>query len=1090
MAKTTGLFLRQYPLFSVVILHYKQPFYWREAVDSVLVQDYPSIQLVFSDDSTPGFRKAEVEKYIRKHKRKNIKEVIISSNIENLGTAGNCDNAVALCRGEYVLILDGDDILADKHILSDFANEFRNLPERENIVTANCMVCDINLQGGKLWYTPEKIAKYNTLSADQQFQSLYYDFFPVPSATAFRRKIYQQCGGYSVPHVRYSQDGYFFLHISRKGNKYNVLNKLACCHRAGGVCGPVEHSLSPAALAVKEEFLRIAEFEIFPYFDEIEMAQQKNICQRYYENLISYRQVSNDLTYGISEPAYTILRLWAEEREIPWFFPKSKLRFHREDEIWFPFSSQHSISVSKCEECCGCSACQTICSNNAISLKEDTQGFLYPFVDRKLCVECGLCRTVCPITASKTECFPAESYSAMKHKEDCIRADSRSGGFFAELAKKVLEKQGIVYGAAFMDDLSVAHIRIDQITDIKRLQGSKYVQSRLEDNFHKVVDDLEHGKLVLFSGTPCQTDGLSKLLKKMNIGNEKLILLDIVCHGVPSPKLYRDYIDYCERTIGASAIAFNFRDKEKGWRAHVESITVLKNGFPSKIFSDHYTDLFYQHNSLRPICYQCPYTCFERSSDLTVADYWGVEKYMPDFDDDKGVSLVIAHTLKGRRWIEEIKSSFVTKELVQSQCEQPALKSPAEYGKHYSSFWDDYQKRGMQYVITKYCVKKRTETKKTSLVHTVGILTFHRAHNYGAMLQAWALRTHLQKCGYQAEIIDYRCKEIENSYKFIPWQIIPVYNQFKTPDDPKRGVKMYLKVWKDIIPTLFIWWRRWANFNLFIIKQLHLWGKGLSYDKMEGINYDAVICGSDQIWATQDPAYYAAFKTNAKKIAYAPSMGNRVFSPEIHSTIYKWMHGFSDLSVREPSMIPYLEGAFGVTPKAVTLDPTLLLYGNDYDLLLPAVKRVKKAYIFCYCVVEDDNMVELAKTLATQKGYALYVLRSWKRKDVTEQIQDAYSGPQQFLAYIKNAEFVVTNSFHGTVFSILYHKLFYSVYEEGMNNRIEDLLNSLNLQERHIRNSLPDQEISIDWKAVEQLLDKMRETSFRFLDEALKAGGN
>ena len=1092
------------PLFSVAILHYKQPEYWKEAVLSVLEQDYPAIQLIFSDDGTPEFDGKSVESFILEHRSSNLVDWQVDTSVQNRGTAANCDAAVAKSSGEYILLLDGDDALADSTVLTRFAERFCQLPEEANAVSANCLICDDKLENGIPYYSDEKIRKLNEWTAEEQYKNIYLWFFPVPSATVFRRRIFALCGGFQAPYVRLSQDGYYYPHILRMGQKFYVADFVACKHRKGGICSPLEKTPLVSVNNVLKEFVRIAEMEFFPYAARFSSEEMDTLCQRYYENLINYRSKTHDLVYGISEPAYSILKDWAKRHGIPWYFPKSKLHFVPDYEIWKVDQNMKGIQPTRLEECCGCTACSTACPQGAIAMKEDKQGFFYPSVNASLCVECGLCQRVCPQTNGQLDPKESLQYLAMKHTNEQLRLTSRSGGIFAAVAQRVLKEGGTVYGAAFDQELRVCHIRITQPEKLSRLQGSKYVQSDMKDCMRLAGQDLRDGRTVLFSGTPCQIEGLLRWIRAASIPSEGLLTMDVVCHGAPSPLVYERYLDEQEQRIGGSITAFDFRDKEKGWRDHCESMSALIDGAEKKEFSKAYSDMFYQHNMVRPSCYVCPFACRERSSDVTIADYWGVEKYAVEMDDDRGVSLVMPHTVSGLKMIESVQQDFIVKPVTWEQCRQSALEKPTGKGADYEAFWNDMETAGIGEVL-----KKSQETKKNAElqmlrrmeeerqkklrdawskqppVRSVGILTFHRAHNYGAMLQAWALRTYLKNKGYKAEIINYRCESIDHSYMPLPYQIVPNYEQFKTPDQPSRGIKMYLQVWKGIVPVLRLWRKRRKRFLRFY-RQMGVRGRTLNEKDLGCLHYDAVICGSDQIWVMQDAAYYGAFPGDMRRIAYAPSFGNRPFPPDFHPTVYKWLHQLDRISVREESMIPYLEEAFGISPLAAVLDPTLLLTAEDYQpLLLPRTKLGNKPYVFCYCVLEDDAMVDLARKIACKNGWELIVLRTWLRPDQKDQIQEVTAGPREFVTYIHDAEFVISNSFHGAVFSILFKKLFYSVYKQGTNNRIQDLLDSLDLKQCHIEDQLPDVEPKIDWEKVFALLDRKRNVSFQFLEDSL-----
>ena len=269
------------------------------------------------------------------------------------------------------------------------------------------------------------------------------------------------------------------------------------------------------------------------------------------------------------------------------------------------------------------------------------------------------------------------------------------------------------------------------------------------------------------------------------------------------------------------------------------------------------------------------------------------------------------------------------------------------------------------------------------------------------------------------------------------------------------------------------------NFQAFLRRRLGVHGAGKR--RLDTVQCDAVICGSDQIWTKQDPPYYAAFETTARRIAYAPSIGNETFPPEMHPTICEWIKKFDFLSAREAYLAEYLHAIFGVPVPPVTLDPTLLLTSEDYRELMPS-KASDQPFVFVYAVLNDDHMVALAEELAGRMNCRLIVLREMLRTDVRQK-QDAEASPEKFLWYIRHAACVLTNSFHGTVFSLLFHTPFYGVYPEGGNTRIENLLEIAGLPERHVTEQLADTPIS--WPEVDARLEKAREPSLEFLFRSL-----
>lgn len=282
---------------------------------------------------------------------------------------------------------------------------------------------------------------------------------------------------------------------------------------------------------------------------------------------------------------------------------------------------------------------------------------------------------------------------AVKHKNECVVNDSRSGGIFTALSDLFLP-DGVVYGCILDSSQRAIHVRCTNTIERNKMRGSKYVQSKLGESFKNVKSDLENGKSVLFSGTSCQIAGLKHFLGKEY---SQLLCVDIVCHGVPSPKIWREYLKWQSRN--EEIINIDFRNKKKyGWRDHVETIELKDKTVDSKVWAT----LFYSHNILRPSCYECPYKSINHPGDITIADYWNIENVAPEFDDNKGVSLVLINSNKGSDFFERIKKNLLWKETnIENSMQRAFIR--AEYRPNSrDEFWEDYVNKNFDYIIKKY----------------------------------------------------------------------------------------------------------------------------------------------------------------------------------------------------------------------------------------------------------------------------------------------------------------------------------------------------------------------------------------------------
>lgn len=305
-------------------------------------------------------------------------------------------------------------------------------------------------------------------------------------------------------------------------------------------------------------------------------------------------------------------------------------------------------------DCCGCSACANICPKQCITMQADKEGFVYPLVDRDRCINCDLCKKVCPLI-NTPEQHPIINVYAAKSSDDEIRFYSSSGGIFTEIAKGVLENGGIVFGAELDEDFSVYHSCAEKPYDLAKFRGSKYVQSNLKRTFEQTKVYLSEKRKVLYSGTPCQIAGLKNYLIK---DFENLYTVDVVCHGVPSPAVYRKYLDELAEEAGAAIVKVSFRDKHKGWKRGETVFTTEKAVFAASKRRDPYMKLFLNNVIIRPSCAECAFNNKRSRADITIADFWGIDKFHPEFDDDKGTTLVMINSLKGQQLFENIKDNI------------------------------------------------------------------------------------------------------------------------------------------------------------------------------------------------------------------------------------------------------------------------------------------------------------------------------------------------------------------------------------------------------------------------------------------------
>lgn len=355
------------------------------------------------------------------------------------------------------------------------------------------------------------------------------------------------------------------------------------------------------------------------------------------------------------------------------------------------------IHVQDKSQCCGCEACVQRCPVHCISMKADEEGFMYSEVDSSLCIQCGLCEKVCPVIGRSESREPISVWAAW-NKNDEIRRQSSSGGIFTAIAESVTGRGGIVFGARFDDNWNVIHDSTETLEGLAAFRGSKYVQSRIGDCYIRAEQFLKQGRTVLFTGTPCQIAGLHGFLQK---DYPNLLTVDIICHGVPSPEIWRKYLT---ETFGkySDIASINFRDKITGWKNY--SFTVVGKTVISEVHSKNsYMRGFIADLYLRPSCYSCPAKCLSSRSDITLGDFWGVDNLCPQFDDDKGISLLIVNSISGVHFLKTMANiNLCPTEFSRVVKYNPSISASAILPPARNGFWEHIIKQKFSQAVAPY----------------------------------------------------------------------------------------------------------------------------------------------------------------------------------------------------------------------------------------------------------------------------------------------------------------------------------------------------------------------------------------------------
>lgn len=398
------------------------------------------------------------------------------------------------------------------------------------------------------------------------------------------------------------------------------------------------------------------------------------------------------------------------------------------------------INIQRKEDCVGCNACVQRCPTSCISMKEDEQGFLYPIVDTNRCINCHLCEKVCPVINQSEARKPLKVFAAKNNNKEVKRLSSSGGVFFA-LAETIIKESGVVFGAKFNDNWDVVHDFAERLEDVRAFQGSKYVQSRIGDSFAKAEQLLKTGRKVLFTGTPCQIAGLKRFLLK---NYDNLITADVVCHGVPSPLVWRDYLHYITHPQNGSdgkkdlkstediklceVSRISFRDKRIGWSKYGFSVYTnnqicihhtdshsLKNKPEERelLFETLDKNLFMQgflkNLYLRPSCYECPAKCGKSGSDISLGDFWGIKNTQPQDYDSTGVSLFLAYTHTGLeipQQMDDRKAQYSSSTYTAAIVGNPAIEHSVRRKRWTDEFWQLYPSKGL--AVIPFLVRKAT----------------------------------------------------------------------------------------------------------------------------------------------------------------------------------------------------------------------------------------------------------------------------------------------------------------------------------------------------------------------------------------------
>lgn len=690
-------------------------------------------------------------------------------------------------------------------------------------------------------------------------------------------------------------------------------------------------------------------------------------------------------------------------------------------------------------DCTGCSACFNVCPKAAIEMKSDVEGFKFPVIDADKCVNCGLCREVCPVVSARFENSVAPACYAAQGSDE-LRAASSSGGAFGILAESVLKEGGAVAGAVFREDWTVEHVVVDKMDELWRLRGSKYMQSDMGNCYRQVKTLLDKGTRVLFSGTPCQVAGLRSFLKK-DYGN--LYCLDIICYGVPSAQMF---LESLRENFGSEKNVdfFTFRNKTNGWnRWH--SLKISAGGSEQIIEGKNYPYMasFLKNLCLRPSCGRCRFNRLPRQGDLTVGDFWLVDNVDSRLNDDKGTSVILVNNEKGRRLLDAAAAKFKLLEkapLEKAVDGNPNIVASSRHNPARDVFFHNRGRMSLAENLD-FCAAGKFDA---------AILNFWPYSNFGAILTGYALQKALDEMGVSNRLIWYMNRANGNHLA-------------------ETFLQSHFKKFAD----------RYMKYTPL-----------LEDEELERLNEQTscFIAGSDQIWRStaqgkDKGVYYLSFAGDrARKIACAASFGMADFigTEEDETLAAFWLRRFDAVSVREDAGRKLCAEKMGIDAEVV-IDPVFYIDRKYYDEMADSVSpELPQEYVLAYFLgrklPENDQMAEY---YARKLGLPLIYLSP---KEMTT---------EEWLHYIRGARLLVTNSFHGVCFAVIFGREFVSVAARTMAfSRFETVLGRLGLENR--LRPAAETAVSgnfdftpINWKDVRRRIAAEKDKALSWLKQAL-----
>lgn len=750
----------------------------------------------------------------------------------------------------------------------------------------------------------------------------------------------------------------------------------------------------------------------------------------------------------------------------------------------------NNIKIGNPSNCSSCGLCSYICPKKCISLSLDKAGFLRPIISFNKCVSCHSCEKACVFLNynSMNNIVFSSFVACSKNKE--LDKKATSGGIASAITKYFVNNGGVVYGAAFDDNLQLKHIRVDNVEDAMKLSGSKYLISNISNVFNQIINDLLSNKQVAFFGTPCQVNAIERLIYIKRIKHEHLFLISIACFGNMPQSYFNSYIQELSSTVYNKRI-INYSFREKNDDNIQEEVAYFQDGTKKVLSSPYggtqYLSTFFSKVAFNESCFNCRAKS-NNCADLLIGDYWGV---LPEKERKKGEhpSLVLSFNSKGEQLLNLLENEINITQITNIG-RNPNLFSSVAKPKKRKPFLEDLEVHGFMFASKKWCPLKKTfnnsrDYYKQKKKPNICVITENDLSNYGNRFQNYALCSFLEK--------NYLCS-VRNLWPvFIP--------------TPKHTIGYLIRSIQNYFSLLFRkYGTKWIKRRKKFIHFAKRWKKDRSLllpikgCSLLNKRFDYFVLGSDQVINTEfgihDYIASMSFCEPYKRITYAVSAGKTILNKEQYPLFHKNIPFFAGVSFREKETLENLDIAHTANAK-VNLDPAFLFTKKEWTDILAEQKAIKTElclqendYLFVYWLGQESKEIkDIIENFVQKHSLKLIYVRTNNLIEVDNTVIDA--GPLDFIHLIKGAKYVISKSYHGFVMSLIFHKPFIVVADyinDNLDIRYKELANKFGIRESRfsINNLETISSSDVNWDLIDETINRERKNTLEYFDCFLK----